>query len=510
MKKLLLTVFFVALALCSLVAVASAQDAYLEPIPENLLFEGDTVTHFVVFDDEKYYIGSDNMLYALNMDNIASALASLGISDSDLGTKFLTKFVFPAYLNGNLITNVDVNQKNSNCIKTTKYFNGKCGYVKFPGTMTTTNDMNQCVSQLRGVDFGENSQLTAIPFCFISNASKLREVKNFPTEKLETIEAEAFNGTRQGFRGELVINAKIVKTSAFNNATTFVTSLVFGENVETLQTQSFSIRASETGLGAPLLERIEFKCDVASIATNSYGPFYFELGGNSRSEYTSLKCIVLSNEANKTAIANGATTFDDIAPNSYIRFFLDTTREIVYTSHSVSYENATISYDSFLENGKITGFCTRCGKEESISAPALFSFEGVSVPEDKNRVEIYIGFSTNYDAIEQYEKISGNKIDFGVVAGVKSVLAGECPLDKDGSAISNRVIKASAHSASKYAYYELRLTGFTEAQKDLELLMASYVHITDKDGKTVSVNYLQSNQVVNNDFLYISYNSYGK
>lgn len=37
MKKLLLSVFFVVLALCSLVIVASAKEAYLEPIPENLL-----------------------------------------------------------------------------------------------------------------------------------------------------------------------------------------------------------------------------------------------------------------------------------------------------------------------------------------------------------------------------------------------------------------------------------------------------------------------------------------
>ena len=58
MKRFILTVFFVIIMLCSLIIVSSAKEAYLEEIPENLLFENDTVTHFIVFDDEKYYLGS--------------------------------------------------------------------------------------------------------------------------------------------------------------------------------------------------------------------------------------------------------------------------------------------------------------------------------------------------------------------------------------------------------------------------------------------------------------------
>jgi hypothetical protein len=375
--------------------------------------------------------------------------------------------------------------------------------------MTKTHDMNDCVSQLRGIDFGKNSQLTVIPYCFANKAGKLKEVKNFPTAKLEVIEGDAFNGTRQAFRGELIINARVIKQSAFNNATTFVTSLIFGENVERIETQAFSVRASETGLGAPRLEYIEFKSDVSAIATTSYGPFYFELGGNSRSEYTSLKCIVLSNEANKQAIANGATVFDDIAPNSYIRFFFDTTKEVIYTSHNVSFENATISYESFLESGTLTGQCTRCGKTENVATEPLFEFKGISIPTNGD-IEIYIGFSANYDAIANYERISGNKVNFGIVAAAQSIVGTSAPLDENGDA-SGAIVKAPVNDDTKYAIYELRITGFTaEAHKDAMLLMASYVHITDKDGKTVSVSYLQTKQVVNNQFAYISYNSYGK
>ena len=123
MKKLLLSVFFVVLALCSLVIVASAKEAYLEPIPENLLWDGDTVTHFIVFDDEKYYLGNGSTINMLNTEEIEKSLSALGIT-SGIGTTYLTKFVFPAYMGESLITYIDVNSS----IKTHTYFRNVCGY----------------------------------------------------------------------------------------------------------------------------------------------------------------------------------------------------------------------------------------------------------------------------------------------------------------------------------------------------------------------------------------------
>lgn len=510
MKKFLLTVFFLMVMLCSLVIVSSAEEAYLEEIPENLLFENDTVTHFIVFDDEKYYKGSGNTINFLNTEEIEKSLTDLGITDG-IGTKYLTKFVFPDYMGENLVTNVNVNADRTNGIKVNKYFRNVCGYVVFPSAMTVTHDMNECTSELRGIDFGENSQLIEIPYCFAPNSKKMKEVKNFPTENLQAIKGSAFNNNKYAFNGVLVINAKTVDASAFNNALTYVTDMVFGENVESLGSQSFSVRASETGLGAPLLESIEFKCDITKLKSVSYGPFYFYLGGDSRSEYPSLNCIILSNDANKDLITDGVTTIRDIIPDTYVRFFYDTTLEVVYTSHKTSMDGAIISYDSFLENGTLTGFCERCGKGEATIVEPLFTFKGISVPTNGD-IEIYIGYSANYEAISQYEEVTGNKVNFGIVAAAKSLLGDNLPLDFEGNATvleQGAVIKAPVSNGYAYESYEFIIRGFTtEAQKDAMLLMASYVHITDKDGITVSVDYLQSKQVVDNDFIYISYNSY--
>ncbi len=509
MKRILLTVLFVMIALCSFVMVSSAKEAYLETIPENLLVENDTATDFIVFDDEKYYTGSGDTIDYLDLEEVAKALEALGITEDELGKKYLTKFVFPAYKDGNLITNVDINVK-SRSMKWTKYFAGVCGYVVFPSAMTKTNDMNQVVGQLRGIDFGENSQLTVIPTHFANQATKLKEVKNFPTEKLQAIESNAFNSTKYAFKGELIINAKTVESRAFNNAITYVTSIVFGENFKSCADQSFSIRAEETHLGTPKLERIEFKCDVTKITYTgqSYKAFYFSEVCE-RTQFSNLKCIVLSNPANEKSIVNGVTTFGEIAPNSKIQFYADSSKDVVYSSHSIGYDGAKISYKSFLEEGTLTGYCERCGMEDNMTVSPLFNFDGISTPED-SRIEIYVKFSANYDAIERYEKITGIRIDFGIVAAAKSLLSEKAPLDENGNAITldvGAVVKVPVRGM-EYDSYEFRIKNMSVEQTDVMLLIASYVHITDKDGKTVSVNYLQSKQVAGNDFAYISYNSY--
>ena len=480
-KKILLTLVMIAVLVCAMLCVASARDAYLEEIPEHLLFSDDTVTHFIVFDDEKYYTGSGSTLDGLNVENIESALESLNITSDMIGggKTYLTKFVFPAYLNGTLLTYINVNTT----IKTNKYFSNVCGYVSFPGTMTKTHDMNQCVEQLRGIDFGANSQLEIIPTCFANRATRLKEVKNFPTAKLTKIESDAFNSAKYAFSGELIINAQSVGEGAFNNATTYVTSLVFGENLTKLGTQSFSVRSGETGLGSPLLEYIEFKSNVAEIESASYGPFYFELGSNSRSEYTSLKCIIISHEDNKMAIANGATTFNDIAPSSYIRFLLNEANEFIYPSHEIGYENATISYESFLENGTLTGYCTRCNKAETVSAPAIFECLGYSAPMNGNG-GIAIGFTVNNEAMAQYKAISGNEIAYGAFAVSQQRLGENNIFDENGSAVKGAIV--ADLTSYGFSNFEIKIVGFADNQKDIMLALGGYVCVTEDDKTTYS------------------------
>lgn len=478
MKKTILFLAFMVLLVCALSFVIGAQDIYLEEIPEELKVENDTVTHFIVIDDIKYFVTDGSSLVHVNQEEIAADLEKLGITTADLGVTYLTKFVFPAYSSdGTLLTFININVKGA-ALKESVYFRNVCGYMEFPGTATETNDTNQCNSQIRCVDFGENSQITYIPFCFLKDASRLRKVMNFPTENLEEIRGEAFNGTRKGFKGELVLNAKYIRQSAFNNATTYVTGLVFGENFELAETQALSIKSSETGLGAPRLEYVEFKGDVTKIVgSGSYKPLYFELGGSSRSEYTNLKCIILSNPANADDVKAGKT-FSEIAPNSKIQFFLDTTKEVVSLGHDISTDGATISYDSYLENGVISGYCTKCQKTENTLVEALFIFNGYSAKIGGSKITV--GYTINQEALVKVKEANPD-FAYGVVAYAPEDENDYNPILSDKTLKNPERTILAEINATDYYGVNFILNGFDASSYDITLIMCAYVY----DGESI-------------------------
>lgn len=165
-----------------------------------------------------------------------------------------------------------------------------------------------------------------------------------------------------------------------------------------------------------------------------------------------------------------------------------------------------VHYDSFLENGKLA-VCIRCGitmADENIKANPLFKFLGYSTPEDGS-YGIVASFIVDYKAVAQYEEMTGKKLSYGIVAGAKSNLGDNNPLDANGNVITlekGNVIKADVDK--NYGAYDFKLTGLNEGQLDLELVIATYVVVDD--GESVSVVYLQNEQVTEN-LSVISYNA---
>ena len=158
--------------------------------------------------------------------------------------------------------------------------------------------------------------------------------------------------------------------------------------------------------------------------------------------------------------------------------------------------------------------CIRCGTtmaDENIKAAPLFTFLGFSTPEDGS-YGIVASYIVNVKAIEQYEEKTGKSLSYGIVAGAKSLLGDNNPLDKDGNKVT--LEKGSAIKAEitrEYASYDFILKGMNENQLDTELVIATYVEITEKDGENVtkSVVYLQSVQKTEN-LSVISYNTIPK
>ena len=129
---------------------------------------------------------------------------------------------------------------------------------------------------------------------------------------------------------------------------------------------------------------------------------------------------------------------------------------------------------------------------------------GYSTPEDGS-YGIVASFSVNINAIKEYESKTEKTLSYGIVAGAKSLLGDNNPLDASGNATvleTGSVVKANV--SREYASYDFVLTGMKESQLNVELVIATYVEVTENYEK--SIVYLQSEQKIN-ALSVISYNS---
>lgn len=500
-KKIFLIALMVLLFACLFAIGVSAKDLYLEEIPDDLKIDGDTVTHFLVIEGEEYYGGSAGVVNLFNMDNIAAGIAKLeaeggalnklGYTSSDLGTKFLTKLIIPDTFGGAIVTDVNIN--NGGAFKNQKYFTS-CGYLKYPSTTKTTSDGNQRNGQIRCIDFGENSQLTVIPYCYMNAASKLICLKNMP-KNLTSIEESAFMGCvrLQGDEnGQLYIGAATVKYKAFDCAMKNVKSIVFGENVSSLASQSFS-----NSNGDPGVVYIEFKCDVSQVAfpansttVDHTGAFYFGTSSNQRNPYSSLKCIILSNPAQ--AGCDGQT-FRSVSGQDV--FFNDITGEddFVYTSHAMqsingcqescarcaltqlkkdadhtcvySYSKADGSALSYLEEIYVNFECTTCGTKSQLEIiDPIFTTLGYSVEEGGELGGVTLKTKIDFVALARYEELTEEKLHYGVVAGIKTNTStgNLISFEGDEAKASEGAVCFDFSKATKYDFIELKITNINK------------------------------------------------
>ena len=173
--------------------------------------------------------------------------------------------------------------------------------------------------------------------------------------------------------------------------------------------------------------------------------------------------------------------------------------------HIFDENNVTgLIYESYLENGFYSSVCGRCKSGEATetvpSAQPLFISLGVSVPENGS-FGLVSSYAVNVKGIEQYEKLTGKTVEYGIVAAAKANLGSNNPLDKDGNAVAlekGDVVRAEI--TREYAAYDFILKGLGENQLDTEIVIASYVKITKVEGEetNTSVVYIQDTQKTEN------------
>ena len=143
--------------------------------------------------------------------------------------------------------------------------------------------------------------------------------------------------------------------------------------------------------------------------------------------------------------------------------------------------------NGYMSNGLKNSICTVCDASFTEAYPTanpIYTFLGYSMPED-GRLEISFGFRIDTEIMSIYEGFTDKFFEYGIVIALADKLNGKAPLDE--GAVCDKV-----DLDRFYTGFTLRVSGFTDAQKDLGVVMAMYVKVTD--GEESEIIYLQENQ----------------
>ena len=172
--------------------------------------------------------------------------------------------------------------------------------------------------------------------------------------------------------------------------------------------------------------------------------------------------------------------------------------------HNLEYADGaqliSIVYNRFDENGVKTVACATCKDNCTVDALAIFRVLGSTSKEFGNS-EISLAYEINRAAIADYE-LAGNTFKYGVYA-VSEEKLGDNEIFGENGAFSGAFTKEI--TSYKNDAFELRLAGFTDAQKDKAFAMGAYVEVTVGGKKTYS--YLQfGDETEGSKYTFVTYN----
>ena len=354
--------------------------------------------------------------------------------------------------------------------------------VTFPTTLTTLVDkehfLNTGLTEVIGL---ENTQLTRISY------SMFKGLKNWKPDVLKlpnTLETIETYGLADVGMKSIVLGAKLVSIN--NEALTGCSSLQTVYLPATLTTINFNNSTGKlffvTSEDATYLETIKSKSGASAIVS------YADYSANP-TDYASGKYVISGYNACE-AFYNGEHKLDPEKSNACAGVCANCGEKKLATNPVHDYVT-TIVYTNYLAKGTKTQTCQNPGCAHNTTPnvtsvdPIVSSFKGFSTKEVGDGLTF--GYTLNLEAIKEYEAVNSTTLEFGFVVAVQALLGENAPLDKDGNAASNNVIKASITSEDHtYTGADFRLTstswdgtaninGVETALKDIKFYMAGYI-----------------------------------
>ena len=177
---------------------------------------------------------------------------------------------------------------------------------------------------------------------------------------------------------------------------------------------------------------------------------------------------------------------------------------VVYCENPEHNQDITISYESFSKAGVKIVKCIECATAgRRTEAEPLFVSLGYSVSEDGG---VTTGFRVNYDAIIEYENLTGENLNYGLFVAVYDRIGNGDIIDLETGKTNENAI-AFEISNRQFSILNIKMTGFeTTEQKSASFSFGMFV-VATKD-ETKKLVYLQHDAPVGESkYSYITYNS---
>lgn len=374
-------------------------------------------------------------------------------------------------------------------------------------------------TKLEKITFEEGSQIKVIPYRCFYYCSNLKEI--VLPNSVEEVHYRAFQLTLfdsnakleklvlgANFKGFYGTTGDNFYVRGANNVKVYLPSTFNADNVDVSKAhQTFTLCPNATFYYCGTEEAWDALIAKISLAKNG------EAGTDSGENIITAKANgkVVFNYNPCDAFYNGEHTKDQEKSNACVETCARCGNMTINHSQDAEF-STSMSYESFLANGeKITkclseGCSLNTNPTVESTAP-LFTCIGYSAPENGDD-GISIRYTVNSSAIEEYKKLSGTTLSYGLFATTKQAVGSSDIFDKDGNTVNGAI--ALDVTESGFAFISLKMVGFdTEDSKKAEFAIGAYTVTTENEQKKYS--YLQYGTPLEGDkYAFIKYSDFVK
>ena len=233
--------------------------------------------------------------------------------------------------------------------------------------------------------------------------------------------------------------------------------------------------------------------DLTKISVDAYEALADKTGSYVIYDYSA--CVVYNNGIHEE-IGEGGNA-------CYLVDCKNCTYENKYVGTDATHNMSTVyAYANYFVNGTVSSTCQNNGciyhttpKVDNETLTPFFKELKYSTKEEGVAFGIYVEYKIDQDAIALYKELSNKTVNYGVMAIMTSNIAGNGPLNKDGSTDAQNVVAANVTN-EKLNSARLIITGDWAGNADIAITMLGYVTDGNElhymgsqtvDGKAVSV-----------------------